>query len=197
MLHVEAETLRADGDPGRSELEDGTRVSAETARRLSCDASLVEVAHGPDGDVLDVGRKTRTIPPAIRRALEVRDRGCRFPGCGLRFTDAHHVTHWADGGGTSVKNCLLLCGHHHRLVHEGGWRVDWWGEGHPVFFDPRGGTHFEGRWNPPQLPEQPVTVLMRENRLRGARPDAWTASARWEHEAAIPDDVYYAASARF
>ena len=173
---------------GRSELEDGTRVSAETSRRISCDAGVVRVTHAPsgansrggtrdgprrcamgqpvsdrrrvrkalagggpatDGTILDVGRRTRTIPPAIRRALEVRDRGCRFPGCGSRFTDAHHVRHWADGGETSLDNCLLLCRHHHRLVHEGGWRVDWWGRGRPVFFDPRGGTHFEGRWEPP------------------------------------------------
>ncbi|MGW8268256.1 MAG: HNH endonuclease [Longimicrobiales bacterium] len=167
VLHVEPDALRdpdepgiAESAPGPSELEDGTHVSAETSRRIACDAGLVRVTHAPgaidpaqsgigpisEGTVLDVGRKTRTIPPAIRRALEVRDRGCRFPGCGSRFTDAHHVKHWADGGETSLDNCLLLCRHHHRLVHEGGWRVDWWGRGRPVFFDPRGGTHFEGRW---------------------------------------------------
>ncbi|MDX1494204.1 MAG: DUF222 domain-containing protein [Longimicrobiales bacterium] len=149
MLHVDSDTLDAEAEPGRSELEDGTRVAAETSRRVACDAGLVRVTHAPDGSLLDVGRRTRTIPPALRRALEVRDRGCRFPGCGLRFTDAHHVRHWADGGETSLSNCVLLCRFHHRLVHEGGWQVDWWGEGHPVFFDPRGGTHFEGRWTPP------------------------------------------------
>ena len=98
VLHVEPETLSATGEPGTSELEDGTRVSAETSRCIACDASLVKVMRGDDGSVLDVGRRTRTVPPAIRRALEVRDRGCRFPGCGLRYTDAHHVRHWADGG---------------------------------------------------------------------------------------------------
>jgi len=148
VLHVEAETLRAEGEPGRSELEDGTNVSAETSRRLSCDVGLVRVHHGPDGSILDVGRRTRTIPPALRRALDARDRGCRFPGCGLRFAEGHHATHWAEGGETSLGNCLLLCRYHHRLVHEGGWRVEWWGQGRPVFFDPRGGTHFEGRWQP-------------------------------------------------
>jgi len=150
VLHVEAETLKAEGEPGRSELEDGTRVSAETSGRLSCDASLVRVRHAPDGSILDVGRRTRTIPPALRRALEVRDQGCRFPGCGLRFAEGHHVKHWADGGETSLGNTLLLCRHHHRLVHEGGWTVDWWGRGRPVFFDPRGGTHFDGRWRAPK-----------------------------------------------
>ncbi|MCA9739470.1 MAG: DUF222 domain-containing protein, partial [Gemmatimonadetes bacterium] len=96
VLHVEAETLIAESEPGLSEMEDGTRVAAATSRRLSCDASLVRIARNPNGRVLDVGRKTRTIPPAIRRALEARDRGCRFPGCGRRFTDAHHIQHWAD-----------------------------------------------------------------------------------------------------
>jgi hypothetical protein len=245
VLHVDAETLSAEGKPGQSELEDGTRVPAETTRRIACDASVVTIAHAssrtrisaePSGvagygacdlaatrgaaqtrishetygticrhagrpelrdrhgaSVLDIGRRTRTIPPALRRALEARDRGCRFPGCNLRFTDAHHVKHWADGGGTSLSNCILLCGFHHGLVHEGGWRVKFWGEGRPVFVDPRGGEHFEGRWTPPEVPEQAVDALVRENELRGARPDAWTAGARWERERAVPAEVYFRA----
>jgi len=144
MVHVDPATLAAEGEPGRSELEDGTRLSAETSRRLCCDASVVQVARGEKGEVLGVGRRTRTIPSALRRALEVRDRGCRFPGCGLRFTDAHHVRHWADGGTTSLDNCLLLCRHHHRLVHEEGWTVQWRGEdGRAAFIDPRGRSHFD------------------------------------------------------
>jgi hypothetical protein len=194
MLHVDMDTLSADGEPGRSELEEGVRVSGETSRRLSCDAALVRVTHGPDGSTLDVGRRTRTISPALRRALEVRDRGCRFPGCGLRFTDAHHVRHWADGGETSLSNCALLCGFHHRLVHEGGWSMLWWGRGRPVFVDPHGGTHFDGRWQPPKLGERPLRELVEENRRLGARPDGATAGARWKREADIPDDVYFAAS---
>ncbi|MGD2124164.1 MAG: HNH endonuclease signature motif containing protein, partial [Gemmatimonadota bacterium] len=75
----------------------------------SCDAGLVEVAHGPGGEVVGAGKRKRTVPPALRRALEARDRGCRFPGCGLRFTDAHHVRHWADGGETTLGNLVLLC----------------------------------------------------------------------------------------
>lgn len=193
VLHVETATLRSEGEPGRSELEDGTRVSAETSRRISCDASLVRIEHDEGGSILNAGRKTRTVSPALRRALEARDRGCRFPGCGLRFTDAHHVRHWADGGETSLGNCLLLCRHHHRLVHEGGWRVEWWGEGRPVFFDPRGGTHFDGRWQPPELPEEPVQALVAENRRQGTRPDGWTAGARWKREADIPDAVFFRA----
>ncbi len=178
VLHVQPEALLAEGEPARSELEDGTRVSAETSRRLACDAGLVEVTHRKDGSILDVGRKTRTIPPALRRALEIRDRGCRFPGCGLRFTDAHHVKHWADGGETSLENCVLLCHHHHRLIHEGGWQVHWWGVGQPVFVDPRGGTFFEGTRETPTLPDDPVAALVAQNNELGIDPDPWVASAR-------------------
>jgi hypothetical protein len=194
VLHVEASTLSEADEPGRSELEDGTRISCETSRRLSCDAAVVRVTHGRNESVLDVGRRTRTISPALRRALEVRDRGCRFPGCGRRFTDAHHVRHWADGGPTSLSNCLLLCAFHHRLVHEGGWRVRWWGEGGPVFEDPRGGAHFDGRWKPPVLPDQPVAALLAENRRCGVEPDAARPGARWLRESDIPDAVYFRAT---
>lgn len=137
-------------ETSRSHLEDGTHVSAETSRRVSCDCGVVRVHHGEDGSILNVGRKTRSIPPALRRALEVRDQGCRFPGCGLRFTDAHHLKHWANGGETSLENTLLLCSYHHRLVHEGGWTVEWWGKGRPVFMNPLGHVHFEGGWEAPK-----------------------------------------------
>jgi hypothetical protein len=163
---VDGQTLSEEGALGRSELEDGTRLSAESARRVSCDAGLVRVAHGSDGAVLDVGRRTRRVPGALRRALEVRDRGCRFPGCGLRFTDAHHVRHWADGGATSLDNCLLLCRHHHRLVHEGAWRVGWDDERRPIFFDPAGAMHYEGRWQPPVVPEDVTAALLAEDPRR-------------------------------
>jgi len=123
VVHVEAETLR--GEAGaRSEIEDGPRVSAETARRLACDAGVVRMVEDEAGRVLDVGRKTRSVPAALRRALEARDGGCRFPGCeARRFVDAHHVEHWADGGETRLGNLLRLCRRHHRLVHEGGYSV--------------------------------------------------------------------------
>ncbi len=194
LLHVDAETLKEDGGLGQSELEDGTRVSAETSRRLSCDGSVVEIGHGRDGSVLDAGRKTRTIPPSVRRALEVRDRGCRFPGCGLRFTDAHHMKHWADGGKTRLNNLLLLCSHHHRLLHEEGWRIEWWGKDRqPAFIDPKGQTHLGRPREVPELPADPVKALIEDTRSRGADPDFFTAGARWKREADIPDDVYFRA----
>ena len=119
-LRVPAET-----PAGQAVLEDadGLRVSAETARRMACDAGAVVMQHAADGSVLDVGRKTRTIPPALRRALQARDRQCRFPGCNARRCDAHHVRHWADGGRTRLDNLVLLCRHHHRAVHEEGFTV--------------------------------------------------------------------------
>jgi hypothetical protein len=151
--------LTEDGGPveGRSELEDGTRVTAVTSRRVSCDAGLVEVAHGPGGEVLGAGRRRRTVPPALRRALEARDRGCRFPGCGLRFTDAHHVRHWADGGETTLENLVLLCRRHHRAVHEGGVTVCMDVNQQVVFFTPKGRALFGAPPVNPE-PERPRTI---------------------------------------
>jgi hypothetical protein len=178
MLHGEPATVRGDAESGRSDL-DGVRVCAETSRRMTCDASLVEVLESPVGtggcgdgvgrysdeiggervtavtserrvahaplqaNILGVGRRTRTIPPALRRALQSRDRGCRFPGCDGRFTDAHHVEHWADGGRTDLKNLVLLCRRHHRAVHEGGMRVCLDTEGKAAFFTPSGRAVFD------------------------------------------------------
>lgn len=124
VVHVDAEGLAAESDAGASALDDGTHVSAETSRRMACDAAVVVMRHGPEGGMLDVGRRQRTIPPALRRALEHRDRGCRFPGCGVRVCEGHHVQHWADGGETRLDNLILLCRRHHRAMHEKGFRVE-------------------------------------------------------------------------
>ena len=124
MVHVDAEVLAADAE-GRCELDDGPAIAAEVARRLSCDASVVAIVEDGHGNPLDVGRKTRAIPPALRRALRSRDRGCRFPGCtSRRFVDGHHVRHWSRGGETSLANLVSLCRRHHRAVHEGGYAVE-------------------------------------------------------------------------
>ena len=116
----------------------GIHVSAETARRLACDAATVTMRHGPAGEILDVGRRTRTISPALRRALAARDRQCRFPGCGNRRVDAHHIEHWADGGRTALDNLVLLCRRHHRAVHEEGYRVTIDASGDVEFLRPDG-----------------------------------------------------------
>ena len=123
VVHVDAETLGND-TPGRCGLEHGPALAAETARRLCCDAGLVLMTDDAKGDPLNVGRKTRTIPPALRRALQARDRGCCFPGCpNRRYVDGHHVKHWAHGGATKLSNLVSLCHYHHRQVHEGGMTV--------------------------------------------------------------------------
>jgi 5-methylcytosine-specific restriction endonuclease McrA len=123
VVHVDAPALADPDQPGQSLLEDGARVSAETSRRLACDASRVVMRQDHDGRLLEIGARTRTIPPALRRALHHRDRGCRFPGCGVRFGQGHHLRHWAQGGPTTLSNLALLCRRHHRAVHEEGYQV--------------------------------------------------------------------------
>ncbi|MBM4220031.1 MAG: DUF222 domain-containing protein [Gammaproteobacteria bacterium] len=123
VVHVDVETFQH-RCAGRCELEHGPSLAAETARRLACDASVVRILENERGEPLDVGRKTRTIPPGIRRALNARDKGCRFPGCTFkRYVDGHHVRHWAEGGETKLSNLGTLCRFHHRLVHEGQFAI--------------------------------------------------------------------------
>jgi hypothetical protein len=98
VVHIDAPVLADPEQPGQSILEDGTRVSAETSQRLACDASRVMMRHDAKDRVVEVGARTRTIPPALRRVLQHRDRGCRFPGCGVRVGEGHHIQHWAHGG---------------------------------------------------------------------------------------------------
>jgi 5-methylcytosine-specific restriction endonuclease McrA len=124
VVHVDAAVLADPSRHGQSVLEDGSHVSAETSRRLACDASRVVMRHDPAGRLVEVGARTRTIPPALRRALQHRDRGCRFPGCGVRIGEGHHVRHWAQGGPTTLENLTLLCRRHHRAVHEEGYCID-------------------------------------------------------------------------
>lgn len=124
VVHVTAETLSAE-DSERSELDTGQRLAPDTARRIACDSSLLTITEDEAGNPLNIGRKTRAVPPAMQRALRSRDRGCRFPGCTRhRFVDAHHIRHWANGGETALDNLVSLCRHHHRLVHEGGFGVE-------------------------------------------------------------------------
>ncbi len=111
-------------DGGVLELDhDAHRVSAETSRRIACDAAVVPIRHDANDDLLDVGRRTRTVPPSIRRALVPATAPAASHGCTSRRCDAHHLEHWADGGATSLDNLVLLCRRHHRAVHEGGFRV--------------------------------------------------------------------------
>ena len=127
VLHLAPRVL---SDGLVANLDDGTWIAPETWRRVACDCALELVKVDEAGTVLDVGRRTRTIPPAIARALDVRDSGrCRFPGCNhRRFLDRHHIEHWSRNGETKLDNLLTLCSAHHRLVHEGGWTVELHGD---------------------------------------------------------------------
>lgn len=131
----------------RCELEDTGPITPETARRLACDAGVSRVLMSRSSEPLDVGRKTPVVPTGMRRALVIRDGGCRFPGCGRphAWCDAHHVEHWADGGETALENLVLLCRPHHRAVHE-DFRVEMT-EGQPVF-SRSDGTRLEDRAPP-------------------------------------------------
>ena len=155
VVHVSAETLSAGGGE-RCEIEDGPAIAAETARRLTCDASVIAIVENEKGEPLSVGRKTRSIPPAIQRALHSRDKGCRFPGCThKKYTDAHHIKHWARGGETKMSNLVTLCRFHHRKVHEGQVVVQVLDDGAIRFVQPNGEsfdshTHITGDWR--QLP---------------------------------------------
>ena len=117
-------TLEAlQGGPGEPcEFDDGKVITPETTRRVACDSSVSRIVVGAKSEILDVGRATRSIPAAIRKALIIRDRHCRYRGCERphRWCDAHHVEHWVNGGSTSLDNLILLCRRHHRAVHEGG-----------------------------------------------------------------------------
>ena len=127
------------GGEGRCHLDDGPALPADTALRLACDAAVVAMSLGEGGEPLTVGRSTKTIPRAIRRALRVRDGGCRFPGCTQRrFVDGHHIVHWSKGGETSLANLVLLCRSHHRTVHEGGYGLRRRASGRLVFTTPDG-----------------------------------------------------------
>ena len=175
--------------------EEGSRVSAETSLRLLCDAEVVPIARAADGSVLDVGRRRRTVGWRLRKALEARDGGCRFPGCSSRArAHAHHITPWADGGETAMNNLVLLCPFHHRAVHEGGWGVEMDEWGAPRFFNPLGarvpevpaapdiGTLLPGgdsSIDPPASPAQDFGLAGWHGR-DGI--DAWTATTLWTGE---------------
>ena len=169
VVHVTAETLAGD-ETDRCEIENGPWLAPDTARRIACDGSLVKIVEDDGRNPLDIGRRTRAVPPAMRRALQSRDRGCRFPGCTQhRFVDAHHIHHWANGGDTSIDNLVLLCRHHHRLVHEGGFDIERIGGGNLRFKRPDGRVIEDH----PRLPANgSVKGLLRINRRTGEAIDS-------------------------
>ncbi len=178
VVHVDAEVLADPDQPGQSVLEDGARVPAGTSQRLACDASRVVMQHGRDGHVVEVAARTRTIPPALRRALHHRDHGCRFPGCGVRFGQGHHIRHWAQGGPTTLSNLALLCRRHHRAVHEEGYKLDRQPDGALRFRRPDGRLLPEVP-RPPEVLGDPVKALRARHDAEGLALNARTATPGW------------------
>jgi len=124
VVHVDEQSL-VNGETGDEPSSGASELPVSTVRRLCCDGSIIPIIENAKGEPLNVGRKVRTITTAIRRALWARDKGCVFPGCHCkRYVDGHHIKHWADGGETSLDNLVLLCTRHHRLVHEGGYNIE-------------------------------------------------------------------------
>jgi predicted enzyme related to lactoylglutathione lyase len=181
VLHVDAESLY-EKEPGRCQIEHGPTIPMETLRRVACESDVVKMLENERGEALDVGRKTRAIAPALRRALTSRDQGCcRFPGCTYRRRlDAHHVEHWADGGKTNLGNLLTLCRRHHREVHEGGIRIEPQACGGWRFFAPDGkALDFIYPLEPPVYEG---SELERDHAALGLKIDAKTAATRWRGE---------------
>lgn len=135
MVHVDEATLQSLS--GTSEIEEAGDIPVETAQRIACDCSILGLLE-KDGVPLRLGRANRTISPGLRKALKARDKCCVWPGCSnTRFTDGHHIVFWGNGGGTDLENLALLCRRHHRLLHEGGYRMET-GPGGFRFFRPEG-----------------------------------------------------------
>ena len=178
--------------------DDRRRVAPHVARQLACDASRRTVLENERGEVLNIGRRSRTVPWRIAHALRIRDGGCRFPGCGQRrWTDAHHIRHWADGGGTSLENLVTLCRHHHRSLHREEYRIERGASGeltfidaqyqsippaiHPQFEDRPGSGGAAGTEVATSAADR-VERLQAENRGRGVEIDESTAVTRWGGE---------------
>ena len=165
--------------PPQPNLNDDTALSPDTARQIACDCSVIPLFESATGEPMSVGRKTRVVPTAIRRALTLRDQGCVFPGCTQQhYVDAHHVRHWADGGETRLNNLILLCRHHHTLVHDGGFTVRRQNEQF-VFYTPAGAllpvtAEKRSRGN--------VTELKSRHRREGLLIHAKTGECQWTGE---------------
>jgi len=193
VLHVDADVLaqpqgehadlKSGGRIGRNDgqcfLEHGPAVSAETARRIACDCSVVSMVHDQQGAPLSVGRKSRRVSTALYRALRARDRCCAFPGCDRTgHLEVHHVTHWVDGGSTDLDNCVLLCPVHHAKAHAGEISVTGRAPDE-LLFHTAAGYPITGRQAAPSLPEDPVAALVAEHEEQGLEIGPRTGEIDW------------------
>ena len=189
FVHVNANDAHPDNriDGGHVTYTDDRRwVAPEVARQLACDAALTTVLENDRGEVLNIGRRSRTVPRRIAHALRIRDGGCRFPSCGQRrWTDAHHIRHWADGGETSLDNLVTLCRYHHRSLHGGEFHIERGAGGELRFIGNDGQSIAAARH--PQFPGVGTAAaatqrLKDDNRERGVAIDRRTAVTRWTGE---------------
>jgi hypothetical protein len=192
VVHVDQAALleeapRCDAVDAPATLDDGTSLSVVTAQRLACDATVVRVAADDSGNVRPLGRRTRRISTSLRRALRVRDDGCRFPGCTNRIADAHHVVAWSHGGSTTLANLCSLCRRHHRFVHEHGYRIERTHDGALRFFRADGSPVPEADMRPAPLPLDTFERLRDLHSAQGLAIDATTAFPRWDGEPADYD----------
>ncbi|HUP71105.1 MAG TPA: HNH endonuclease [Acidimicrobiales bacterium] len=178
VVIVDAKVLAGD-EPGRCEIDNGPAISPELARQITCDSSVIMTILGAGGEPLNIGRTTRTIPMAIRRALRIRDGKCRFPGCSQRrYVDGHHIQHWSQGGETSLENLVLLCRLHHRKVHEDNFTVRYDGGTKFTFTRPDGAPIPEAPAAVPALPGH----VVRANQALGLSIGPETGSSLWAGE---------------
>jgi hypothetical protein len=189
IVHVDVETLQGKG-AGHEKLEHGPAISPEVARRLGCDSAL-QVLVKCGKKALYLGRRTRSISPALNIALRERDEGCRFPGCThRRWVDAHRIVPWAKGGGPDLDNLILLCRRHHRLLHEGGFSLTGDANGELRFRNPRG----ERLANSPPPPRS-HRALVDENQAAGHEIDAETLLKGDGERMDLEENVYAVAQA--
>jgi hypothetical protein len=196
VVHVEADSLADSTSTETGTLDDGTSLPPATVDRLACDASVVTVVEDSHGNPLDVGRRRRTVPTALRRALQLRDKGCRFPGCTNTRVDSHHVLPWSRGGETKLANLVSTCRKHHRYVHELGFRVEPRNDGSFAFFAPAG-------WEvkpvppPPRLRRDSVAALREQNASAGVAIDHATSFPSWDGTPADYDHIVHVLAVKY
>jgi Domain of unknown function (DUF222) len=175
VVNADVDVILNDSPDGVCELDGGPALAPETVRRLLCDASTLLLIRGADGTPRAASDKTRTIPRRVRRTVHARDKGCRFPGCGQRrFVDAHHIRHRAHGGGNELENLVELGWFHHRLVHEGGWKLRFDSDGNVVV------TNRVGNVIPSVARLRGESgAIERRNRAAGISVDSTAITPRW------------------
>ena len=175
--HESAHRTADDSAETSAYIDGGEAIPRATLERLCCDAGLVQLLEGEHGEPLSIGRRSRIVPPAIRRAMNARDQGCRFPGCTHEhFLHAHHIQHWSRQGETSLKNLVTLCSYHHTLLHEGGYSVRRLMDGRYEFKTPTGRVIPE----PAPAMHGGTDALRIANQQHGVNVSAETGASQWD-----------------